>query len=228
MSSHLFRDANESRTEIGTLKAPISADTRNSLSLFNIEGDKPGEYLKPSTPSGYTELPIALPEGGVVGGNLLTGVTPGKIYRPNELGDFVPVGDNPIAIDMGTKQEIKSQKKKKVTKLGKEIQQVIETATDVMENVEMKQELPTVKVTLNGQFGKFTGTYVSVVKEGNLVVLIQKDSDDGFVPPVNEDTPLKIVIHSSTASADYDVYYLGLSFAAPVYNAKFFIYHLVE
>lgn len=230
MNNHLFRQAEEN-TAIGEFEKPIAHST---IAQAFVDGADPTSYKAPRTSSGYTELPISKPTGALLNGDIYTGVKAGKVYKLDpDVGDFVAVADHPfIPPDQQESQtQVAKVGKKKVNKRDKALADILETATnqvgeELMSNVQ--KELPSVKVTLSGAFGKFTGTYVSVVKEGSLVVLVQKLDVDGFVPPVNEEEPVKITVNSTVSSADYEAYYLGMTFALPVFDCRMFVYHLPQ
>jgi hypothetical protein len=229
MSNHLFRPA-EANASVGEFKEPIAHPT---FSQAFVDGTDPTSYKAPNFANGYTELPISKPTGALLNGDIYAGVKPGKVYKLDpDVGDFVAVAEHPLVIPnaVATKDTSQPVVKKRGNKRDKALNEIIETATVKAseELMSTQKELPTVKIALSGAFGKFTGTYVSIVKEGNLVILIQKLSDDGFVPPISEENPVKITVNSATASADYDTYYLGMTFALPVFECRIFVYHIPE
>ena len=232
MSSHLFREAAHGST-LGEYKEATAHPTTQAIIVDTTDGN---EYHKAHVPGGYTELPLSRETGLPIDGDRFKGFTPGRHYRfDKEIGDFVPQGINDALKPESTTPVVnqvpeKSVSRKKGNKRDRAIAEVLEeVSANVKEIQDMPQEQrPSVKVSLSGSFGKFTGTYICVIKEGNLVVLVQDSEVDGFTPPVNDEALVKLDVMSDASSADYAAYYLGMSFTDRVHKAKYMIFHLPE
>lgn len=212
MSNHMFSTVEPS---------PSDESIATKYDGITIDASNPTQYKsKAKGPRGLPvcELPIANTTedgGGVVGQPRGYGFVPGKNFT------FIPdqgfVETNTTIFDKAVLATSTPQAKAPAKGKGKAKH---ETMVDVPEKVYTK-------VSLQGTFGKFTGKYIDVVQEEQLLVLIQDADEDGFVPPVSEDTSLKLSwINQDGDPSVYEVFFLGLQYTSKTLGITSFIFHI--
>lgn len=165
---------------------------------------------------GVTQVPVADPKGSPK-----RSITIDKNYTWDpKTESFVLSPEKPFASSTQSNKQEKPKAPK--GKRAKALQDIIETSSEEMVII------PSIKVSLQGIFGKFTGKYVDALVQDKLLVLLQEDTEDGFVPPESEDNTVKVSwIDREGDPQVFEAYYLGLLFTSKVINKTSYIFHLI-
>jgi hypothetical protein len=188
--------------------AGIALDASNTTAY---QKHRPGPMGVP-----VMQVPVADPKGSTE--RSLT-IDKNYTWDPN-TESFVLTDKAPFKSNQISNQQEKPKAPK--GKRAKALQDIIETSHEEMVII------PSLKVSLQGVFGKFTGKYVDALVQDKLLVLLQEDSEDGFVPPESEDNTVKVSwIDREGDPQVFEAYYLGLTFTSKVINKTSYIFHLI-
>jgi len=213
MSQSLFTEVDD-RSSLGNYKESIACGS----GIVQDASDKNGYVSKGTGPGGVPicQLPIADVQGGI-NGDPTAGFVAGKNFTySEEAGGFVETKMSLFNVNVSKPSPTVPAKAPK-SKRGKVLQAIVEDKP-------MPREY--VKVALQGSFGKFTGKYIDVVQEDQLLVLVQESLEDGFVPPISEDSTIKMSWIIDGEPNVYEVFFLGLQYTSKVLGMTSFIFHI--
>ncbi len=151
-------------------------------------------------------------------------VVPGKTYTSDKDGKgLVPKEDFTPHIFLQHKEAKKSS-------LGKSVDVELPEEEDIsvdsilnklQEDIKKSSEH---KIKFMGSFGTFTGNFLDCTVSESYVICVYKIGDSVFIPP-NTD---KLIISDISATAEYSVGYVGVTFEIPQFNAGFIVFNKLD
>ena len=170
----------------------------------------------PGLNSASTKIPKMHPKGGVEDGNIYGYIAKGNVISVNpETGSFINVGE----VDM-LKESEEDFEEDEDEELVEEYLEEPEPAPQTTEHTELLrlladkvlntpepvEEDPKKKnkkrVVIKGDNGKFTGKYLDIVVEGDLVVLVRDIDDPVYSPP--KGSKVDLLCDGATKTVYYD------------------------